>query len=193
MKQATDDLIKLLKEAPNIEGCDLYELKLANGRQFFWTDTDKDVVVGDRLYSHDSVIAQRDQVQIHSSVMVDTLNVTLYVGENDVIETQTVIQAAHEGRLDRSILTLTRCFFQGERVAGTIQLFTGNVEVQEAGGLAIKLTVKAKTQGLNMGFPVRHYYPQGTYQETNNTVVADAQSNSACLIAPHIPRREVLL
>lgn len=192
MKTATAKLKQLLT-SPNIDECDLYELRLASGQQFFWTGTDKDVWVGDRCYPHDGPVLKREQVKINSSVVVDTLNVTMYADAHDNIGVQTVLQAAHSGALDGAILTLSRCFFDADQVSGMIQLFSGNVEINSAGGMTIKMVVKAKTQGLNMEFPIRRYYPQGTYQSTNGSVVADAQSDSTCLIAPYVPRREVLM
>lgn len=62
-----------------------------------------------------------------------------------------------------------------------MSLFGGVVEVSKAGGIALKLTVKAETQGLNMPFPRRRYYPQAPYGG-----IAGKDSGTA-LIAPFVP------
>ena len=103
------------------------------------------------------------------------------------------MQAAHSGVLDRAKLYLRRCFFRDQSVVGAIDLFGGNVEVKSAGGIKIELSVKAETQGLNMEFPVRRYYPQGSYTTNEDGVIYSKETDAATLIAPFVPRREVLI
>lgn len=43
------------------------------------------------------------------------------------------------------------------------------MEVKSAGGIKIQLTVKARTQGLNMDFPIRKFYAQGTYTTNSSS------------------------
>lgn len=77
---------------------------------------------------------------------------------------------------------------------GAIALFGGQVEVKQAGGIKVELTVKSKTQGLNMQFPLRKYYPQGTYTlNSDSNIISSQTSEETCLIAPFVPQKEVLL
>ena len=73
-------------------------------------------------------------------------------------------------------------------------LFGGTAEVKSAGGIKLQLSVKAKTQGLNMQFPIRKYYPQGTYSANDKSqVISSKDTDDTCLIAPFVPRKEVLI
>ena len=126
-------------------------------------------------------------------MVVDTLSVTVTAGKNDLIQSVPVLKAAHDGILDRSYLRLKRAYFRNNSIVGVIDLFGGNVEIKNGGGLQLQLTVKAKTQGLNMGFPIRKYYPQGMYTVDDSGKVISSSNDATALIAPFIPRKEVLM
>ena len=126
------------------------------------------------------------------------MTVTVNAGEENLIDGIPVMRAAHTGRLDFAKLYLRRCFFRvtdslAISAIGAIGLFGGNVEVKYCGGNELQLTVKAKTQGLSQEFPRRKYYPQGAYTTTNGTVTSSGTTDNSCLIAPFVPRKEVLL
>ena len=89
---------------------------------------------------------------------------------------------------------MSRCFFDldGE-VMGVVGLFSGLTEVKSCGGLAMKLTVKSKVQGMSQEFPRRRFYPQGTYANSGGTVSSSKEEDSASVIAPFVPLKEVLL
>ena len=182
MKEVSKDLNTYLNTAKNLTSCDLYELDLTDGRKFYYADTDMDIVYNGQVYLHDRLLIKRAQIKLQSEVVVDTMTVTVYASRQDKLDTEQILKAAHEGVLDRSTLHLRRCFFRDTTIIDAISLFGGNVEV------------KAKTQGLNMAFPVRKYYPQGTYSvSTGNQVIASTDTDSTCLICPYVPRKEVLL
>lgn len=194
MKEVSKDLNTYLNTAKNLTSCDLYELDLTDGRKFYYADTDMDIVYNGQAYLHNRLLIKRAQIKLQSEVVVDTMTVTIYAGRQDKLDTEQILKAAHEGVLDRSTLYLRRCFFRDTTIIDAISLFGGNVEVKSAGGIKLELTVKAKTQGLNMSFPVRKYYPQGTYSvSTGNQVIASTDTDSTCLICPYVPRKEVLL
>lgn len=56
----------------------------------------------------------------------------------------------------------------------------------------MQLSIKAETSGLNMDFPIRKYYPQGSFSSTGGKVTAGGVDANA-VIAPFIPRKEMLL
>ena len=103
------------------------------------------------------------------------------------------------GVLDGAKLCLKRAFFTQNTdlptatVVGAISLFGGDVEIKSSGGIKLDLTVKSKTQGLSQEFPRRKYYPQGSYTTTEGTVTSTGTTNDTCLIAPFVPRKEVLM
>ena len=57
----------------------------------------------------------------------------------------------------------------------------------------MKLTVKSKVQGMSQEFPRRRFYPQGTYANSGGTVSSSKEEDSASVIAPFVPLKEVLL
>lgn len=202
MKDVTADLATHLNTEKSFLSCDLFDLVLANGNTYYYADTDCDVVMGNIIYRHDALLIQRQQISIQGQVTVDTLDVTIYTdGEHaaDKIESLPVMQVAHSGVLDGAKLYLKRAFFHktgdlpAAAVIGTIGLFGGDVEIKSSGGIKLELTVKSKTQGLNREFPIRKYYPQGAYTTTSGQIVSSGQTNDTCLIAPFVPRKEVLL
>lgn len=194
MKEVTNSLEKHLNEVKNIISCDLYRLVLANGAEYYYADFDIDVLHNNKTYLHNAMILKRRNISIDDKVAVDSLTVTCYVSTRDAVESKAFIKAAHDGTLDRARLYLSRAFFDlNNSIIGVIDLFGGNVEVKSAGGIKIELTVKAATQGLHMDFPIRKYYPQGTYSVSGDTIVSSAETDKTTLVAPFIPLKEVLL
>ena len=202
MKEVTENLATHLNTEKTFLACDLFELVLANGNTYRYADTDCDIVIGNLIYRHDALLIRRQQISLQGQVTVDALEVTIYTdGEHvaDKIESLPVMQVAHSGVLDGAKLYLKRAFFNktgdlpAASVIGTIGLFGGDVEIKSSGGGKLELTVKSKTQGLNTEFPIRKYYPQGAYSTTSGRIVSNGQTDDTCLIAPFVPRREVLL
>lgn len=202
MKDVSADLATHLNTEKNFLACDLFELILANGNTYRYTDADCDVVLGNYIYHHDSLMIRRQQINLQSQVTVDSLAVVIYTdGEHaaDEIESLPVMQVAHSGTLDGAKMNLLRAFFTksgdlpAASVIGTIGLFGGDVEIKSSGGIKLELTIKSKTQGLNMEFPIRKYYPQGAYTTMSGQITSSGQTNDTCLIAPFVPRKEVLL
>lgn len=194
MKKVSTDLSTYLSTEKHITSCDLYELVLSSGNHYYYADTDVDITYNGIVYKHNALILKRQQIKTNSSITVDSMTITVYTDRGDEFEGKFFLQAAHNGSLDRAKLYLKRCFLNGTNVVGVISLFGGNVEVKSAGGIKIQLTVKARTQGLNMDFPIRKFYAQGTYTTNSSSKIIEAgKSEDTCLIAPFIPTQEALL
>lgn len=195
MKEMPEELIARIADITTLS-CDWYTLTLADGRIFRMTDTDHDFFIGEDIWYHNFALIKREQVKTQSEVVVATMTVTLYVGLNDYIGTDHILKAAHKGLLDRANLTFGRAFFADsdmQQLLGTLTLFSGRTEIKKAGGLQLDLTVKANTQSLNMEFPLRRYYPQGAYSTVGGTVIDGDGSEGTAVIAPFVPRKEVLM
>lgn len=192
MKVVSNDLAEHLNTQKNLTACDLYEIVLANKAVYRFAAFDRDVIFDGKLYRHNAGLFKRQQIKLDGNVTVDSLNVSVYAGESDKIEGRSLIVAAVDGTLDRARLALTRCFFEGDAVLGGINLFVGKIEITSAGGLELALKIKAETQGLNMEFPMRRYYPQGSFT-LNNNVVSSRDTDDVAMVTPFIPQREVLL
>lgn len=194
MKDITKNLETYLSTERNLMSCDLYRLILLNSTEYLYADTDKDVIYNGKTYRHGSLIMTRKQIEQTSEVSVDSLTVAVYTDADDLIASKSFIKSAHDGVLDRARLYLTRAFFNRDGVIiGTIDLFGGNVEVKKAGGIHVELEVKSDTQGLNMDFPIRKYYPRGQYVVSNDTIISSTDTDKTTLVAPFIPLKEVLL
>ena len=193
MKDVGTGLENYLNNEKNMTSCDLFELRLANGGVHYYTDADKDILYDGHNYRHDVLLINRQQVKLHDSVVVDTMSINIYADKKAMIGSKQLLLAAHDGTLDMTKLYLRRCFFRDAVVVGAVGLFGGKVEVKSCGGLNLELTVKAVTQGLSQEFPVRKYYPQGTYSTKGGTITASTDNTAGCLITPFVPLKEVLM
>lgn len=194
MKNVTSALEKHLLTEREFHACDLYEMVLTNGHHYYYADMDIDVVYNGQVYKHNALILSREQVELHSTVVVDTMTVTITAGQDDTIEGKPFLKAVHDGVFDRGKLYLRRCFFTDDNATvGVIELFGGHMEVTKAGGLEAQIEVKAETSGLNMEFPIRKYYPQGAFSTDSNGTVTIKDSDEVSVVAPFVPRKEVLL
>ena len=204
MKTVSAALETHLNTEKNFTSCDLFELVLANGNAYRYADTDCDITWDGKIYKHDALLIKRQQIKLQSQVTVDTLGVTIYTDKDhaaDKIESLPIMAVAHSGTLDGAKLYLKRAFFRTNTsglptatAIGVISLFGGDVEIKSSGGIKLDLTVKAKTQGLSQEFPRRKYYPQGAYStNASGKITASTTTDDTSLIAPFVPRREVLL
>lgn len=193
MKKTTTDLGNYLDNVKHIISCDLYELRLAQGSTYYYADTDKDVIYNGHIYLHNALLVSRQKTEISGEITVDTMTIDIHAGKEDNLDGKPFLQAVHAGILDKAVMRISRCFFRENAILGVLDLFTGNVEIKEAGGMRLQLTLKAKTQGLSQEFPIRKYYPQGSYTTNADGVIYSKETDAASLIAPFVPRKEVLI
>lgn len=194
MKDTTDALATYLNTQKEMISCDLYVLTLYDGSEYYFTDADQDVEYGGHTYQHNALLLNREQTKINNVISVDSMTVSIYATVEDKLGSKPIFLAAHDGAFDRATLAMSRCFFDMEgSVIGVVGLFSGTTEVKSCGGLAMKLTVKSKVQGMSQEFPRRKFYPQGTYASDGTTVTSSTEEDSASVIAPFVPLKEVLL
>ncbi len=194
MKDTTDELAKYLNTQKEMISCDLYTLTLYGGSEYHFTDADRDVISDGVTFKHDAFLFKREQTKINNVISVDSMTISIFATAEDKLGDKPLFLAAHDGTLDRATLAMSRCFFDLEgNVIGVVGLFSGITEVKSCGGLAMKLTVKSKVQGMSQEFPRRKFYPQGTYASNGTTVTSSTEEDSASVIAPYVPLKEVLL
>ena len=194
MKTVTDALAAYLNTKKEMVVCDLYTMTLYDGTAYYYADADHDVTYNGHTYLHNALILKREQTKINNVISVDSMTVSIYATVDDKIADKTIYLADHAGTLDRDTLSLSRAFFDEEgNITGAIDLFSGITEVKSCGGLLMKLTVKSKVQGLSQEFPRRRFYPQGTYSTSGGKVSSSTEEDSASVIAPYVPLKEVLL
>lgn len=194
MKSVTDALANYLNTEKEMNVCDLYTLTLFDGTAYYYTDADKDIIYNGHTYLHNVLLLKREQTKINNVISVDSMTVSIYATVDDKLGDKPIFLAAHDGALDRATLALSRCFFDADgNTIGAVDLFSGITEVKSCGGLLMKLTVKSKVQGLSQEFPRRRFYPQGTYSTSGGKVSSSTEEDSASVIAPYVPLKEVLL
>lgn len=194
MKSVTEELAKYLNTQKEMVSCDLYDLTLFSGTAYYFTDADHDVTYGGHTYLHNAIMLKREQTKLNNVVSVDSMTVSIYATIEDKLGDKPILLAAHDGAFDRATLAMSRCFFDLDgNITGAIDLFSGITEVKSCGGLLMKLTVKSKVQGLSQEFPCRRFYPQGTYSTSGGKVSSSTEEDSASVIAPYVPLKEVLL
>lgn len=194
MKAVSDELTNYLNTKKELQSSDLYVLKLYDGTTYYYTDSDHDIEWSGHTYLHDAFIMKRQQTKINNVIAVDTMTVSIYATIDDKLGDKPVFLAAHDGAFDLATLSLSRAFFGTDgNITGVIDLFSGTTEVKSCGGLTLSLTVKSKVQGLSQEFPRRRFYPQGTYSTSGGRVSSQSEEDSASVIAPFVPLKEVLL
>lgn len=194
MKSVTDALASYLNTEKEMNVCDLYTLTLYDGTAYYYTDADKDITYNGHTYLHDALLLKREQTKINNVISADSMTVSIYATVDDKLGDKPIFLAAHDGALDRATLALSRCFFDADgNTIGAVDLFSGITEVKSCGGLLMKLTVKSKVQGLSQEFPRRRFYPQGTYSTSGGKVSSSTDEDSASVVAPFVPLKEVLL
>lgn len=141
--------------------CDLYEIMLFDGAVFRYADYDRDIYLSDgRLFSCNGPGFSRDKISLTADEVIDSLNIELTVDETDKMNDVNIIRIARNGGFDDARLSLYRCFLdEMGNALYVLELFTGEIETPEGGGLKLALDVNSFANKLNNNFPTRCYYP----------------------------------
>ncbi|MBF0583499.1 MAG: DUF2163 domain-containing protein [Magnetococcales bacterium] len=100
MKHASDELIQYLQLEQSFLMADLYEFQLVDGSTLRYSTFDADFLCDDRLYSSTGPIIRRSRTRCVIGVEVDTLNLEVIPGPNDLLLGAPWLQAAGIGALD---------------------------------------------------------------------------------------------
>lgn len=164
MKQINSELSNHLQKEHYFLCCDIYDLYLANGESIHFCEHDVDIRFNNRLYLHDMCIIKRTNTEISNALTVDKLSLTMHVDAKDSIHGTKIQEVARNGGFDDATLVCSKVFLDDTfNIIGSIELFSGMVEVRKGGGLEIKIEVKSKIQQLNVEWPMRRYYPNCPY------------------------------
>lgn len=165
MKQVTNELKEYLHSRTQFVKCDLYELTLQSGLVFRYANYDMDILLPDgRYFSHKGPQFKRDRTKLSSEITVDKMNISVYVDSSDKIGNTPMMHIAHNGGFDETKLSLLKCFMDTPGVVvGTVEMFTGYVDVKDGGGLEMSWEVKSSVQKLNVDYPKDKYYPTCPY------------------------------
>lgn len=165
MKEIDADLLHFLHTQKQIFKCDLYEIALASGMSFRYANYDMDITLPDgTFFSSKGPIFTRSKISLNSKITIDKLTVTMQIDASDTISGTPMLHVVNNGGFDCSQLTLYKCFMSVPGVVvGAVKTFTGDIEVDEGGGLELKLEVKSSAARLDVEYPLRKYYPTCPY------------------------------
>ena len=139
------------------------------------------------------MIFKRDQIKLTGEPTVDTMNVTIYCDDKDIIAGVPFMQLCHEGGLNNATLELRRGYMLRDGdYPSYVSLFHGRVEVAQAGGLSVKLRVKSLGQGLAAPVPPRMFARQAAYVKSQG-VVTTLASDTNNMVIPLKPSGNVLV
>ena len=85
MKDVSEELAEHLNTEKNFLSADLFELVLANGNTYRYTNADCDIVLNNHTYRHDALLIRRQSISLQSQVTVDTLGVTIYTDREHAV------------------------------------------------------------------------------------------------------------
>ena len=191
MKTASD-VIKTCLAAESMECCDLYTLTLANGTVYRFANYDRDVVYGGYTYDHSEFAFKRDQLKLQGAPTVDSLSVTVYCTPDDKLGSVPFMAGCHNGLLDQSMMQLCRAYFSDGECMGVVPMFSGKCEVQQSGGLSVKLSIKSIIQGLAAPLPVRMFAAQSAYANADG-VITTSSTDTTSMVIPLKPSGNVVL
>ena len=165
MKQVSQALLNYLHNRKEFFMCDLYELTLYSGLTFRYASYDRSIALPDgRTFSHKGPVLKRGKTKLAAGMSVDNLSVTVSVDAADTIGGVPMMHVAHNGGFDEAKLSLLRCFMDVPGVVvGAVEMFTGDIDVEEGGGLSMAWSVKSPVNKLNVNYPLRNYYPGCPY------------------------------
>lgn len=165
MKQVSAELLNYLNSRKQIYLCDLYELELANGLVFRYANYGMDITLPDgHFYTSKGPKFTRDKISLSSQITVDEINVTMEIDSTDTVGGVPMMHVANNGGFDCANLTLSFCFMDSPGVVvGAIEMFGGDIAINNGGGLELALKVKSSAQKLDVEYPRRKYYPTCPY------------------------------
>ncbi len=175
-----------------VKCCDLYTLTLANGTVYRFADYDQDVTYGGNTFQHSKFIFKRGQINLQGMPSVDNLSVTVYCTPEDKLGNTPFMQGCHNGLLDQSTMLLSRAYFSDSGCVGIVPLFSGRCEVQQSGGLSVKLSIKSIIQGLAAPLPVRMFAAQAAYANADGGITTST-TDTTSMVIPLKPSGNVLL
>lgn len=159
MRTASAELIALLNSSQQFIMADLLTIALKDGSFLRYTSADISLSYGGNTFS--PFPFKRGTTRLVVGVEVDTLDITLYAGVNDLISGQPMPRFAQNGGFDGATVTLERAFLAdwAQQVDGALWLFSGGVSEISPTRTEIRLDIKSDLELLNIQMPRNLYQP----------------------------------
>ncbi len=161
MKTASQNLINFLNSPTNANFlmADLYTVTLKNGLILYYTGCDRDIVYSGITYSS-ALPIERSAVRLIIGLEVDTLKITVYPTDANLIGGITFLQGLRTGTFDAGALKLDRLFLSDwSTPVGTVNLFTGRIADVSISRTEAEINVKSDLELLNIEMPRNVYQP----------------------------------
>lgn len=145
--------------------CELYEITLNDGTVLRYTNYDMPITLSDgRKFIANGPTFKRGNMELSSTISVDSITITMYVDEGDLVGGASLMSVARNGGFDEAVCLVVKCFMtEPGVVAGTVDWFKGILDVKDGGGMEISLESKSMAQKANVDYPMRLYYPTCPY------------------------------
>lgn len=160
MKTASPELVALLNSSQQFTMADLLTFTLKNGTVLRFTSADIPLTYGGNTFT--PFLFKRGRTRIVIGVEVDTLDVTLHAGADDLIGGIPYPHFAQNGGFDGAYALLERAFLAdwSSGIVGALWMFSGRVSEIAPSHTEIRLDVKSDIEILTTPMPRNLYQPK---------------------------------
>ena len=145
--------------ASQVALADLWTFTLVDGTVYRWTSWDQDLSFGS-TWSSSGPLIKRNSTRLIAGLEVDSLNLTVMVGDTVTLKGLLFPLAALNGILDGAVVKLERAYMvTSGTVQCTVHLFEGKVSDIKGNGTEVQIAVKSLLELLNQPWPRNLYMP----------------------------------
>lgn len=162
-RSITPELSALLRDNNRLQVADLYTITLSGGQVLRWTNIDQAVVIGADTWVIGPGLS-RQLLELTSGVEAQAMNFTVTADASQTINGQAMVPFLLNGGLDGAEIVLEKAFRAALGAApwvGKMEQFFGRVsDVESAGRLQVRVTVRSVLELFNLPLPPTVYQPQ---------------------------------
>lgn len=184
MKTASPALIALL-DSQTFLMADLLTITMQNDTVLRYCTWDTDLTVDGNIYSAHGLLFQRDRVRNVIGVEVDSMTLTLYPKDTDLIGDMTVLSQLRTGGLDAARVKIDKVIMAtpGDTSAGTISMFSGRVSSSSFGRTEASIDVVSDLILLNVQLPRNVYQPPCLHTLYDDDMLAQGKIATGCRVS----------
>lgn len=187
-RSITPELSELLRAGGLLQVADLYTIELSGGAVVRWTNHDLPVTIGGQTWPVGPGLL-RDNMVFAAGVEAKNMDLVITADAGQQINGTALIPFILNGGLDGAWLTLEKAFRSQLGVSdwvGKLQQFDGRIsDVESAGSLRVRVTVRSMLEVFNLPLPPNVYQPQclNTLYDANCGIFQDGYDYDALVAA----------
>jgi len=162
-RSITPELSALLRDNNRLQVADLYTITLSGGQVLRWTNIDQAVVIGADTWVIGPGLS-RGMLEMSAGVEAQAMDMTITADASQTINGQPMVPFILAGGFDGAEVVLDKAFRADLGAApwvGKIEQFFGRVsDVESAGRLQVRVTVRSVLELFNLPLPPTVYQPQ---------------------------------